>query len=92
VRPTPTILVNAARTTGHRCASFELEVMAFLTDLLLASLGVQPERDASIKDSGPGRPGRAAAACTVHGPADRRCRRAGTYSIDGNPLPQAPRT
>ena len=76
-------LVNAAKTTGNG-AEFDLQVMA--TDSLLLTLGGSlnktriKDSDLAIQACGSG--------CTVQDPVGSR---PGTYSIDGNPLPQAPK-
>jgi len=77
-------LVNAEKTVGK---GFEIDLKAYLTDTLLLSLGASLN-DTRIKDPnlfvqpcGGG--------CTVLDPAGPK---PGTVSIDGNPLPQAPKT
>jgi len=84
------ILLNAKKATGQ---GFELDVQALLTERLLASLGVG-YNDTKIKDKNLAvsvcgnlqtfvQPN-----CTVLDPIDAN----GKALIDGNPLPQAPRT
>ena len=85
------ILLNAKKAVGQ---GFELDATAFLTDNLLASVGVG-YNDTKLKD-----PGLAVSPCgtglfpppqlncTVTDPLDAN----GKALIDGNPLPQAPRT
>ncbi|MGL4234095.1 MAG: TonB-dependent receptor [Casimicrobium sp.] len=77
-------LINADKTTGQ---GFEIDTQAYLTDQLLVTLGASYNAT-KIKD-----PNLAIAACgsgcTVTDPAGRL---AGTFSINGNPLPQAPKT
>ena len=74
-------LVNAESTKGQ---GFELDLDAYLTDRLLVTLGVS-YNDTEIDD--PGLSIAPCAACTVLDPPGTV---AGTYSIDGNGLPQAP--
>ncbi|HEX9392431.1 MAG TPA: TonB-dependent receptor [Usitatibacteraceae bacterium] len=75
------ILLNAKKTEGQ---GFELDTQAYITNNLLASLGVS-YNDTKIKD-----PNLAVAtcfSCTVTDP-----KTAGSLAlIDGNPLPQAPK-
>jgi iron complex outermembrane recepter protein len=75
-------LLNAKKAVGQ---GFELDAQAFLTDNLLATLGVG-YNDTKIKD------GNLAvsvcASCTVTDPRTA----GGQALIDGNPLPQAPKT
>jgi iron complex outermembrane receptor protein len=84
------ILLNAKKATG---SGFELDMQALLTDRLVASLGVG-YNDTKIKDSGlavsPCGNGMnfPALNCTVTDPLDAN----GKALIDGNPLPQAPKT
>lgn len=84
------VLLNAKKATGQ---GFELDLQAFVTENLLASLGVG-YNDTEIKD-----PGLAvspcgnlqafpALNCTVTNPLTA----GGKALINGNPLPQAPRT
>jgi iron complex outermembrane receptor protein len=84
------ILLNAEKATGQ---GFELDLQALLTDRLLASLGVG-YNDTKIKDKNLAvsvcgnlqtfvQPN-----CTVTDPIDG----SGKALIDGNPLPQAPKT
>jgi len=78
------ILLNAKKAVGQ---GFELDSQAFVTDDLLIGLGLS-YNDTKIKDpnlvvSGCG------GGCTV---VNRPGPTAGTYYIDGNPLPQAPKT
>lgn len=84
------ILLNVDKAVGQ---GFELDAQALLTDRLMVGLGVG-YNDTKIKD-----PGLAVAVCGdgIATPA-RNCTvtdpqpTAGTALIDGNPLPQAPRT
>lgn len=75
-------LVNADKTVGQ---GFELDLQAYLTDRLLATLSTSYNKtrirdaDLAIAPCGGG--------CTVLDPAGPT---AGTVLIDGNPLPQAP--
>ena len=84
------ILLNAEKATG---SGFELDMQALLTERLVASLGVGYNRT-KIKDPGlavsPCGNGIAPPAlnCTVTDPLDAN----GKALIDGNPLPQAPKT
>jgi iron complex outermembrane recepter protein len=77
-------LINADKTTGQ---GFEIDTQAYLTDQLLVTLGASYNAT-KIKD-----PNLAITACgggcTVTDPAGRV---SGTFSINGNPLPQAPKT
>ncbi len=75
------ILLNAKKATGQ---GFELDVQAFITENLLASLGVG-YNDTKLKD--PGLAVSVCAACTVTDPKTA----SGQALIDGNPLPQAPK-
>ena len=78
------ILLSAKKAAGK---GFEMDLQAFLTDRLLATLGVG-YNDTKIKD--PGLNVAVCAQCTVTDPQPGG---AGTPAfIDGNPLPQAPRT
>lgn len=78
------ILLSAKKATGR---GFELDFKAFLTDQLLASLGVG-YNDTKIKD-----PGLAVAVCAACTVTDRQTGGTGSPAlIDGNPLPQAPKT
>jgi iron complex outermembrane receptor protein len=74
-------LVNADKTKGQ---GFELDLDAYLTERLLVTLGVS-YNDTEIDD--PSLAIAACAACTVLDPEGEV---EGTYSIDGNSLPQAP--
>jgi iron complex outermembrane recepter protein len=76
------ILLNAKKAVGQ---GFELDGQAYLTDNLLASLGVG-FNDTKIKD--PDRAVAVCAQCTVTDPQTA----SGQALIDGNPLPQAPKT
>jgi len=76
------ILLNAKKSTGQ---GFELDSQAFLTDNLLATLGVG-YADTKIKD-----PNLAVAVCAQCTVTDPRTA-GGQALIDGNPLPQAPKT
>jgi iron complex outermembrane receptor protein len=76
------VLVPAKKATGQ---GFEMDLQAFLTDRLLASLGVG-YNDTQIK--APGLAVSACAACNVLDPLDAN----GKALINGNPLPQAPKT
>jgi iron complex outermembrane receptor protein len=76
------ILLNAKKAVGQ---GFELDGQAFLTDNLLATLGVG-YNDTKIKDSS-----LAVAVCAQCTVTDPRTA-GGQALIDGNPLPQAPRT
>lgn len=77
------ILLNAKKAVGQ---GFELDAQALITDQLMASIGVG-YNDTKIKD-----PALEVAACgggcTVTDPAGPN----GGVLIDGNPLPQAPKT
>ena len=78
------ILLSAKKATGQ---GFELDFKAFLTDQLLASVGVG-YNDTKIKD-----PGLAVAVCAACKVIDPQTGGAGSSAlIDGNPLPQAPKT
>jgi iron complex outermembrane receptor protein len=75
------ILLNAKKASGQ---GFELDAQAYLTDQLLATLGIG-YADTQIKD--PNLAVAVCAQCTVTDP------RLGALAlIDGNPLPQAPKT
>ena len=76
------ILLNAEKATGR---GFELDLQAYLTEQLLATLGVG-YNDTKIKD--PGLAVSTCLACTVTDPLNAD----GKALIDGNPLPQAPKT
>jgi iron complex outermembrane receptor protein len=84
------ILVPVKKATGQ---GFEMDLQALITNNLLASLGVG-YNDTKIKDPGlavaPCGNGIAPPAlnCTVTNPRDAN----GNALIDGNPLPQAPKT
>ncbi len=76
------ILVSAKKATGQ---GFEMDLQAFLTDKLLATVGIG-YNDTRIKD--PTLAVSTCAQCTVTDPLDAN----GKALIDGNPLPQAPKT
>ena len=76
------ILLNAKKAVGQ---GFELDLQAYVTDNLLASLGVG-YNDTKIKDSTLAVA--VCAQCTVTNPLNGN----GQALIDGNPLPQAPKT
>jgi iron complex outermembrane receptor protein len=77
-------LLNAAKTSG---SGAELDLQAYLTDTLLltvsGSLNDTKIKDGSLAIQACGAP------CTVLDPA--AVGRPGTFSINGNPLPQAPK-
>jgi iron complex outermembrane receptor protein len=75
-------LLNARKATGQ---GFELDLTAYLTPQLLATVGLG-YNDTKIRDRGIAVA--VCAACTVTDPRNA----AGLALIDGNPLPQAPRT
>jgi len=75
------ILLNAKKTRGQ---GFELDLQAYLTPNLLATLGGS-YNDTKIKD-----PGLAVAVCAACKVTDPKTA-AGLALIDGNPLPQAPK-
>ena len=75
-------LLNAAKASGQ---GFELDLTAYLTDNLLATLGLG-YNDTKIKDGGIAVA--VCAQCTVTDPLNAD----GLAIIDGNPLPQAPKT
>ncbi|MEQ1516571.1 MAG: TonB-dependent receptor [Usitatibacteraceae bacterium] len=75
------ILLNAKKTEGQ---GFELDLQAYLTPTLLASIGGS-YNDTKIKD--PKLAVAVCASCTVTDPRTA----AGLALIDGNPLPQAPK-
>ena len=75
------ILLNAKKASGQ---GFELDFQSYLTDKLLATVGVG-YNDTKIKD--PALAVAVCAACTV----TNRKTAAGLALIDGNPLPQAPK-
>jgi iron complex outermembrane receptor protein len=75
-------LLNASKATGQ---GFELDLTAYLSDNLLATLGVG-YNDTKIRDGGIAVA--VCAQCTVTDPLDAN----GLAIIDGNPLPQAPKT
>ena len=78
------ILLNAKKATGQ---GFEMDMQAYLTDNLLASIGIG-YNDTKIKD--PKLNVAVCAQCTVTDPQPGG---PGTPAfIDGNPLPQAPKT
>jgi iron complex outermembrane recepter protein len=76
------ILLNAKKATGR---GFELDVQALLSDNLIATAGLG-YNDTKLKD--PGLAVAVCAACTVTDPLTP----GGQALIDGNPLPQAPKT
>jgi iron complex outermembrane receptor protein len=76
------ILLNAEKATGR---GFELDMQALLSDNLLATFGLG-YNDTKLKD--PGLAVSVCAACTVTDPRTA----GGQALIDGNPLPQAPKT
>jgi len=80
-----TTLLNAKKSVGE---GVEVDLDAYLTDNLLATLGGSYNftkiKDGSLTVGGCGLGG---TVCTMLDPQTA----AGTYSIDGNPLPQAPR-
>ena len=76
------ILLNARKAQGR---GFELDFQSYITDNLLTTIGLG-YNDTKIKD--PGLAVAACAACTVTNPKTA----AGLALIDGNPLPQAPKT
>ena len=76
------ILLNAEKATGQ---GFELDGQFLITDQLLASLGVGYN---ATKLKSPGLAVAVCAACTVTDPKTA----GGLALIDGNPLPQAPKT
>jgi len=76
------ILLNAKKATGR---GFEMDLQALITNNLLTSLGVG-YNDTKIKD--PSLAVAVCAQCTVTDPLDSN----GKALIDGNPLPQAPKT
>jgi iron complex outermembrane receptor protein len=76
------ILLNADKATGR---GFEMDLQALLTNNLSASLGVG-YNDTKIKDKDLAVS--VCAQCTVTDPVDG----SGKALIDGNPLPQAPKT
>ena len=84
------VLVSAKKATGQ---GFEMDLQAFVTDRLLATLGVG-YNDTEIKDAtlavSPCGNGQNAPAlnCTVTNPLTA----GGKALINGNPLPQAPKT
>ena len=83
------ILLSAKKATGQ---GFELDFRSYVTDQLLASVGVG-YNDTKIKDKGLGVA--FCAACTVTDPKQVRGTGPGATTvalIDGNPLPQAPKT
>ena len=75
-------LLNASKATGQ---GFELDLTAYVTPQLLATVGLG-YNDTRIRDKGIAVA--VSAACTVTDPLNA----AGLAIIDGNPLPQAPRT
>jgi iron complex outermembrane receptor protein len=75
------ILLNAKKASGQ---GFELDLQAYVTDNLLATLGVGYNKT-QIKD--PGLAVAVCAQCTVTNPKTAD----GKALIDGNPLPQAPK-
>jgi iron complex outermembrane receptor protein len=76
------ILLNAKKATGR---GFEFDLQALLTDQLVASLGIG-YNDTELKD-----PGLAVVTCGGCNVTDPRTS-TGLARIDGNPLPQAPKT
>jgi iron complex outermembrane receptor protein len=85
-------LVNAAKTTGQ---GFEVDLSAYLTDAFLVTLGAS-YNDTKIKDPNL-RVDACGSGCTVLDPivvpANPAIGRfSPTVSINGNPLPQAPKT
>jgi iron complex outermembrane receptor protein len=76
-------LINAKKTVGQ---GFELDAQALVTDQLMLGLGLGYNKT-KIKD--PTLAVFGCAQCTVTDPAGPV---AGTFVIDGNPLPQAPET
>lgn len=76
-------LLNAKKTVGQ---GFELDGQALITDRLMASVGLG-YNNTKIKD--PSLAVFGCAQCTVTDPAGTV---PGTFLIDGNPLPQAPKT
>jgi iron complex outermembrane receptor protein len=76
------ILLNAKKAVGR---GFEIDAQAFLTDRVLATLAVG-YNDTKIKD--PNLAVAVCAQCTVTDPLTA----GGQALIDGNPLPQAPKT
>ena len=83
------ILLSAKKATGQ---GFEMDLQAFLTDRLLATLGIGYNAT-KIKD--PNLLVAFCAACTVTDPQVTVSTPAGPAQravIDGNPLPQAPKT
>ncbi len=77
------ILLNAKKATG---SGFEMDLQALLTNNLLASLGVG-YNDTKIKDSSLEIAG-CGGGCTMTDPTGPN----GGRLVDGNPLPQAPKT
>jgi iron complex outermembrane recepter protein len=79
------ILLSAKKATGQ---GFELDLQAYLSDRLLATAGLG-YNDTQIKD-----PGLAVAFCAACTVTDPKTTRGGSTValIDGNPLPQAPKT
>lgn len=77
-------LINARKSAGQ---GFELDTQAYLTDQLLVTLGASYNgtqiKDGNLAISACG------SGCTVTDPTGRLT---GTYSINGNALPQAPKT
>jgi iron complex outermembrane recepter protein len=78
------ILLNAKKASGR---GFELDLQAFITDQLLATVGLG-YNDTEIKD--PDLSVAVCAACTVTDPQPNGPGSA--VNINGNPLPQAPKT
>ena len=77
------ILLSAKKASGQ---GFELDFQAYLTDQLLATVGVG-YNDTKLKD-----PGLAVAVCAACTVTDPQPGGPGTAAlIDGNPLPQAPK-
>jgi iron complex outermembrane recepter protein len=79
------ILLSAKKATGR---GFELDLQSFVTDQLLASVGVGIN-DTQIRDSGLSVA--TCAQCTVTDPT-KTVNGNKVALIDGNPLPQAPKT
>jgi iron complex outermembrane receptor protein len=79
-------LVNAERTVGQ---GMELDLQAYVVDNLLIGLGAS-FNDTKIKDPHLSIQPCGLSGCTVLDPANPA--KPGTVFIDGNPLPQAPKT
>jgi len=80
-------LVNADKATGQ---GVELDLEAYLTDNLLVTFGAS-YNDTEIEDDDLAIFGCALDLCQVRDPANTDPARPGTYLIDGNSLPQAPK-